>query len=71
MIAGKPPSEILPTLKVLLASDSSLRKIAAMIGPIRHVWMFHPETVEKLLSSNEHIKKSFEVLAMFFIIKMV
>ena len=50
---GASPSKILPTLMKLVSADTSVRKIAAMIGPIRHVWLYHPETVEELLSSNK------------------
>ena len=52
------PDQILPKLLTLLPIDPLKRKMAAMMGPYRHIWLIHPDTVEPLLTSNVHITKS-------------
>ena len=32
--------------------------MGTVIGPAHIIWYFHPEPVEEILSSNEHISKS-------------
>ena len=51
--------DIVDTLMELMKVDHTGRKMGSIMGQ-RAIWYYHPEPVEEILSSNEHITKSQE-----------
>ena len=51
--------DVLEVLLELSKSDPKGRKIGTVLGR-QIIWYFHPEPIEEILSSNEHISKSKE-----------
>lgn len=65
-VANLAPEDRAPTVrKLLIAADPKWRKAAAVLGQNPMIWLFHPETAEKILSSNVHITKSLEYKPLF------
>ena len=50
--------DILETLLDMCKTDTSSRKLGTVLGNTHVIWYFHPEPVEEILSSNQHISKS-------------